>query len=871
MRYIAVGNLEKKANELRIKAETVLAQPSQYNYLTAIPANTNFPYELQVHQVELEIQNESLHLSHLALEESRDRYVDLYEFAPIGYISISKHGMILKANWKATSLFGLKRNYLNTCRFSQVIEDEDKSRWQRQFSYMKARPEGDEFDLDMKFIHDDGSSFYANVNCLRMADSLDESSPLLRLTLLDITERKLAEKKLKSSYDQHCDILNTAIDGFWITDNHGHFLEVNNTYCQLTGYSEKELLRMSITDIEAVETAHETKNHIHQVKMSGSDRFESKHKHKDGHLIDVEISVQYRKESRKFVVFIRDITKNKLDEYNNRIAATTFKTQEAIMVTNASRIIIRVNDAFSQITGYAAEEAIGKNIKLLRSGYHGSEFYETLWSFVSAYGSWQGEMSNRRKNGEVYVQNVTISSVKDSHGKIMNYVATSTDITRRKAAEEEVHQLAYYDQLTKLPNRQSLLNRMGHSIKSNLTFSNRCAVLFIDLDNFKSINGAKGHHVGDMLLQKVADRLITHTRNIDIVYRLGGDEFAVLLENLNANALDAAIESVDIANKISTELNKDYLINDGTYQSSVSIGISVLECHEQTKESLLKQADIAMYQSKRDGRNQVRLFNQAMQHAINYKAEIESDLSAAMKLNQFELHYQVQMNNTKKPTGAEALIRWNHPKKGVILPSEFIRIAEDNGLIVPIGLWVLETACAQLKDWKDSEETNKLTLSINVSAIQMNHNDFVDNVRMAIVKYEINPELLRLELTESTLINNLESTITAMTNLNALGVRFELDDFGTGYSSLQHIKRLPIYQLKIDQSFIADISDDGSDKAIVRTIIAMADTLKLQVIAEGVETIEQKNILINKGCHQFQGHLFGKPMPIKEFEASLIK
>ena len=565
--------------------------------------------------------------------------------------------------------------------------------------------------------------------------------------------------------------------------------------------------------------------------------------------------------------FARDITERKQVEIDLRIAATAFESQEGIMVTDTNNEILRVNQAFTRITGYTADEAVGKSPRLLRSGRHDANFYAAMWENIKSTGAWEGEIWNRRKNGEIYPQHLIISTVKNADGIISNYVATLTDISVDKAAADEIKNLAFYDPLTRLPNRRLLLDRLTQALASSARSGRSGALLIIDLDNFKNLNDTLGHDVGDLLLQQVAKRLQSCVREGDTVARLGGDEFVVMLEDLSEQSLDAAGQTEVVGNKILSTLNQAYRLGSHEHRNSPSIGVTLFQDNSVTIDVLMKQADIAMYQSKKSGRNTLRFFDPEMQKTINVRADLENELRKAIESDQFQLYYQVQVDNMQRPLGAEVLIRWMHPERGLISPAEFIPIAEEIGLIYPIGWWVLETACAQLKKWQAEETSRHLTLSVNVSAKQLHHADFADQVQAAVEHYGINPALLKLELTEGMLLDNIETTIAAMNGLKEFGIGFSLDDFGTGYSCLQYLKKLPLNQLKIDQSFVRDIVVDSSDRAIVQTIIAMAHSLNLNVIAEGVETEEQRQLLLDKGCTHYQGYLFGRPLPIEGFEA----
>jgi len=571
------------------------------------------------------------------------------------------------------------------------------------------------------------------------------------------------------------------------------------------------------------------------------------------------------------LVIIRDITEQKIAEANLRIAAASFESQEGILITDENNVILRVNQAFSEITGYSSQEVIGKTPKLLNSGRQDKAFYLDMWSRLDRTGSWFGEIWNRRKNGEIYPEQLNITAVKDQKNIITNYVATLTDITMRKAASDRIKDLAFYDPLTHLPNRRLLNDRLNQALVGSARSGKRGALLFIDLDHFKQLNDTLGHDMGDLLLQKVAKRLSSVIREGDTVARFGGDEFVILLENLSSQSIEAAQKLETIANKIIASLNQPYFLGVHERHNSPSIGARLFNGHEETQEALLKQADIAMYQAKDSGRNTLRFFDPQMQATIQARYNLENELRTAIEQQHFQLHYQLQVDHSGNPIGAEALVRWQHPIKGMIPPFDFIPVAEENGMIIPIGQWVLETACQQINQWRDDECTKHLIIAVNVSAKQFSQVDFVKQVNSAINKYAIDPSKLKLELTESMLVDNIEKIITTMTTLKELGITFSLDDFGTGYSSLQYLKRLPLSQLKIDQSFVRDILNDKSDEAIVSTIIAMAKNLDLEVIAEGVETDEQKQILLTHACTHFQGYLFSKPIAVTELNKLLTK
>lgn len=564
-----------------------------------------------------------------------------------------------------------------------------------------------------------------------------------------------------------------------------------------------------------------------------------------------------------------DITERKHAENELRIAATAFESQEGMMVTDADSHILRVNRTFSRITGYSAEEVIGLTPRILSSGKHDTAFYAAMWECINNNGVWEGEIWNKRKNGEIFPEYLTISTVKNSDGIITNYVATTIDITDRKRAADEIKNLAFYDPLTSLPNRRMLLDRLNHALTSSARSGNDGAILFLDLDHFKTLNDTLGHAIGDLLLLQVAERLTTCVREGDTVARLGGDEFVIMLEDLSESALDAAAQAEAIGEKILNKIRQPFQLASHKYQTAVSIGIALFSGHDQLQEELLKHADIAMYQAKKASRNTMRFYDPEMQSSIDARATLESDLRLALQEEQLKLYYQPQVYHNGNITGAEVLLRWQHPTRGLVSPLEFIPLAEDSGLILPIGQWVLNTACKQLQNWQGSVKTQNLQLAVNVSAKQFRQPDFVTLVHQAIISHSINPDKLKLELTESLVLDDIKDTVLKMQALREIGVRFAMDDFGTGHSSLAYLTQLPLDQLKIDQSFIRNIGIKPTDAVIVQTIIGMGNNLGLEIIAEGVETESQREFLQIHGCPICQGYLFSKPVPLDAFEILL--
>ena len=731
-------DLSLAGSELRAAAEAQLVRTK--SQLASVEGSADLLYELEVHQVELEMQNESLRQALEAqevLEASRDRYVALYELAPVGYLTLSRSAVITDINVTGALFLGEARETLLMLRFAPFVADDDRERWHHFLLRVWHQPR--RRSCDVALLRSDGSFLSVQADC-QPAPNDD-----VYVTLTDITERKHAEEEM-------------------------------------------------------------------------------------------------------------------------RIAAIAFESQDGMMVTNQDSIIVRVNKAFTHLTGFSAEEAIGQTPALLSSGRHDKAFYHRMWAMLLEDGYWQGEMWNRRKKGKVYAEWLTISAVATPDGVPSHYVGTFSEITKNQEAQAEIHRLAYYDPLTHLPNRRLLHDRIGQAMVNSSRNGHHGALLFLDLDNFKTLNDTQGHDVGDQLLMATARQIQENVRAGDTVARLGGDEFVVMLEDLGVEQHEAAIQADQVGEKIRAAMSTPHELSGRLFHGSGSIGIALFRGQEKSVEILLKHADLAMYQAKNAGRNALRFFDPAMQTALEERAALESDLRLALKRDEFQLYYQAQVDGARRVFGAEALLRWRHPVRGLVAPNDFIPLAEETGLILPIGLWVLKTACCLISAWSKDAATSGLQLAVNVSARQFRQPEFVTQVTQVLKETGADPTRLKLELTESVVIEEVEATIARMQTLKALGISFSMDDFGTGFSSLAYLQRLPLDQLKVDRSFIQHMASNDNDATIVQTIITMGKTLGLHVIAEGVETEVQLARLNEYGCFAYQGYLFSRPLPLEEFE-----
>jgi len=677
-------------------------------------------------------------------------------------------------------------------------------------------------------------------------------------TLRDMTLRQSAESRLRTMFE-------CSPDPVWIIEE-GRFVECNDSAIHTLGYASKdEFLNTHPSQLsppvqpDGEDSYSKAERMMALARDKGLHRFEWIHTRADGSTFTAEVTLSVIDLAGRQAIYCawRDISDRKRAEDALRLYAKVFENSgEAILITDRNNRIIAVNQALERDSGYRPEELLGKDPRVLSAHKTPRETYQLMWAALHESGYWQGELWDLRKDGMIYPKWAAISAIHDAKGELTNYIASFTDISERKAAEARIDHLAHHDALTGLFNRYSLENRLAQSLLAARRENQQLAVIFIDLDRFKVINDTLGHHVGDLLLIEVANRLSACVRESDIVARLGGDEFVVTLTSL-ANDMDAAL----VAKKIVATLGDTYEIEGKQLHTTPSVGISLFPANGEDVDTLMKNADTAMYYAKEKGRNNFQFFSPAMTAAATERLELERDLRSALANSEFELHYQPQVCATKNLVrGVEALIRWRHPERGLIPPLKFIPIAEETGVIEAIGTWVLNEACRQMALWREAGFDLK-HVAVNVSAHQLRSPDLVSQVQAAITRFGLSPGELELEITESVAMEDPERAIGQLRALRDSGVELAIDDFGTGYSSLAYLKMLPIHTLKLDRAFVRDIETDENDAAISAATLALARNLGLRVVAEGVETEAQRDFLSSHACNLLQGYLFGKPEP----------
>ena len=671
----------------------------------------------------------------------------------------------------------------------------------------------------------------------------------------------------KSENDFYHQLIDCLHEGVWLVDRHHNTQFVNQAMADLLGYAVDEIGHKNIFDFMAEQDKTVWKHLLIQYARNKSYSRGLELLHKDGHPVYVRISLSpiFDDEDEyngTVVGVVDDADIRKQDIQLKLLSSAVEQSATLVMITNEMGIVQYVNPKFCDLTGYQADEITGQNIKILRADSFKASDLAEIWKAIVAGDDWQGEISTRKKNGDVFWSLMSISPIKDDNDNVINFVAVGEDITQLKEARSRIEELAYVDSLTGLANRVLFRDRFEQALKNIARSKADAAILYLDLDQFKRINDSLGHDVGDALLMNVADRLRDCVRHQDTVARMGGDEFVILLTNI-----DGVAGATLVARKILQAMNKPIRLLSHEMIITPSIGITMAPMDSLNADILLKNADLAMYRAKAQGRNNYQFFTDEMNAKATQHLEIENELRRALDKDQIEIHFQPQVSiSSSDLVGVEALVRWNHPERGILHPEQFIQVAEETGLIIPLGWQVLKQSCMQWCMMK-SKGLEIPKMAVNLSSRQFRDPNLLEMIQAIFDRTGFNPLNLELEITESLLMDDMEHAISVLKQLKDIGISISIDDFGTGYSSLSYLKRLPIDSLKVDRSFITDIPGDKDDIAITAAVIAMAHKLRLKVVAEGVETQAQWDFLKKNHCDTGQGYLFGKPM----LSADLLK
>lgn len=822
--------------------------------------------ELRTHCMLIDVtENET---TAATLRKSENRFRRFFMESPVAMAYVDPAGDLISLNDQFTAVFGYTPDDLpNMAAWFKVAYKATEQRTYAEDHWWKAVDETDQNGgLITPYEHAITCKRH-RLKTVRFSGMRMENGFLVILE--DITEQKKATKALKDSAETYFGVISTALDGFWMADMHGKLIDVNESYVRMSGFTREELLGMHIQDLDAIEAPNETRLRIERIISQGGERFLSQHRRKEGTVFDVEVNCTYWEGSGgRFFVFLRDVTQRKLDEDKLRQAAAVFgNTNEGVMITDPTGVIQMVNGAFCHLTGYTENEVLNKPASMLNSGRHDYLFYQTMWDAILETGSWQGEIWNRRKDGTTYPELLSISAVSDDEGVLSHYVGVFADISRLKESEDKLAYLAHHDMLTDLPNRLMLQARLEGSLSTAKRQQSQLALLLLDLDRFKDVNDSFGHAAGDELLIQVAKILQQTVREADSVCRMGGDEFAILLDGIHRPE-----DAGKVAYSIITALSKTWTLSNGCNVAiGASIGISIYPTQSEDAEALLQHADAALYRAKAEGRGRFQYFTEELTRDARNRLDLEARLVSAIANDELVVYYQPQINiQTGAIIGAEALVRWLDPERGLIPPIDFIPLAEQTGLIKEIGAYVLKESCVQAQSWIE-QGFNPISMAVNLSAVQLRHSDIKRDIEEVLNVTGLPPAYLELEITESALMEREQESIDLLNDLRDLGVRIAIDDFGTGYSSLAYLKKFSLDVLKIDKSFVDDIPQDKDDMVIASTIVAMAHSLGLDVLAEGVETDDQLSFLASKDCDFYQGFLTSKPVPAEVFREFLEK
>ena len=774
-------------------------------------------------------------------------------------------GRIVEVSKRACESLGYTREELLAMNVLDLEQEFDLARAQAVWEMAR---DGEVLTAHGRHRRKDGSTFPVEV---RFGILEINGQTLYMGAVRDTTDRERAEQALRDSEQRYRTMFQTSPDSVTITRRpDGLYLEVNDGFTRMFGWAAEEVIGRTSIQLGVWRDLDDRKKLFDQLDRSGyCENFETTFLTKERQEIAVLLSsrvISINGESC-ILTLTHDITSRKAAETQLRkLSQAVEQSPESIIIANVAGQIEYVNEAFCRRSGYSSAETLGRTADFLNAGGGRSDTARDLWVSLEKGEPWRGEFHNRRKDGSEYTEFAIVAPIRRDDGKVTHVVAVQQDITDRLQAERKIQQLAYYDQLTGLPNRTLFADRLKQTVSTCARLGAHGVLMMIDLDDFKQLNDTFGHDMGDELLKQVAGRVRACVRRGDTLARLGGDEFMLVMAGLSGNAKDAAHYAQLVAQKILTSFRREFPLSAGMHYCTASIGIALFTSDVISTDELMKQADLALYQAKAHGRDAACFFDPHMESTARQRSALERDLRQSLEEHQFLLHYQPQVDGAGRIIGVEALVRWLHPVRGMVSPADFIPIAEASGLILPLGQEIFAMVLAQLVRWSERSAMAPLTVAVNVSARQIRQPDFVEQVLHAVRVSGADPATLKLEITESLLIENTEAIITKMETLKAHGVGCALDDFGIGYSSLSYLKRLPLDQMKIDQSFVRDVLTDSNDAAIARTIIGLAGNLGLAVIAEGVETEAQREFLVGAGCRAFQGYLFSRPLTPEALE-----
>jgi len=861
---------------LRRHAEAHLNKQATHNKV--IPSEGNAKrmlHELQVHHIELEMQNEELQQARIAERKSSQRYIELFEFAPIGYFVLTSSSFISQVNLKGASLLGIERANVVGQTFLNYITAQHKNIFKRFLAAIFAGESRETCEILVKigtrkvWLSVEANRDILGTDCLT--------------AMIDITDRKLAEKQKNEAERQlvslnrnFITLLDNIPDFLYYKDKESRFQFCSQTLAQITGHEKwQDMIGKNDFDVFPTDTAEiyrEEETVIFEQGISVRNNL-SPYYNEEGQLNWVSTNKwPIFDDDKKTVVGLfgisRDVTVEHQNEQKTKLAASVFtNARESIVITDANATIIDVNNAFTRITGFSREEAIGKNPSFLQSGRQSPEFYADMWQALLNEGHWSGEVWNRRKNGEVYPVLKTISAVCDEHDITTHYVALGNDITLLKEHQHQLEHIAHYDVLTNLPNRSLLSDRLSQAMLHCSRHEQSLAVVFLDLDGFKAINDVYGHDMGDELLIALSVRMKEALREGDSLARIGGDEFVAVLTDLTT------VEDCEpVLERFLLAASEPVTIGGIVLNISASIGVTLYPQDNVDADQLMRHADHAMYVAKELGKNRYHLFDTAQDDAVKVQRESLEAIRGALDNDQFVLYYQPKVNmKTGSVTGFEALIRWQHPTRGLLNPIDFLPVIENNAMSIEMGEWVIDSALTQISQWQAMGLNLPVCTSVNIAAVQLQQINFVHRLTTLLAAHpDVDPCYLELEVLETSALDDVHHVSTIMNACMALGVNFALDDFGTGYSSLTYLRRLPASLIKIDQTFVRDMLNDADDLAIVEGVIALAKSFKRDVIAEGVETIEHGTALLELGCDLAQGYGIARPMPAIDIPAWVV-